>query len=33
MEKYHYTFLLVGLVVIVMIIEAVREKINQVNNK
>jgi hypothetical protein len=33
MEKYHYTFLLIGLVIIVMIIEAVREKINQVNNK
>jgi hypothetical protein len=33
MEKYHYTFLLVGFVVLVMIIEAVREKINKVNNK
>jgi len=31
MEKYHYTLILVGFVILVMIIEAIRDVIKQVN--
>lgn len=31
MEKYEYTFLLVGMVIMILIIEAIRDLIKQVN--
>jgi hypothetical protein len=31
MEKYQYTFLLIGLVIMILVIDAIRDVIKQVN--